>query len=140
MYDMTNKEIIKAHEYYAEDVLRMAAKTAVLLKVQKEVDALHKRINAAEAVSYIHKDVPMIEIGGGRGYYDIYPVSRGMCRWAHIFRNAANGKRWGLTLRHNNGDNGGKCVGANWKTKKACVKAAKEWVALGRKPEECWRS
>lgn len=138
MYSMSNEEIIRAHEYHEKSVSILKQELAELESLKKHIAVLTKSIKAAESVSYIHKGVPMSEMGGPRIYY-IYATSNYVERWAYIYRSANNNRRWGLTLRHIGNDHGGKCMGAMWKTKKACVKAAKEWIATGTKSEEHWR-
>lgn len=133
-HNMSNKEVISVCRQHKKNVTALKASTFFLESLEKEIATLTERVEAAEDVSYIHKGVPMEEIGIS-GRYSIFPVSDTMERYADIYRNAHNNRTWGLNLRHYGYDVGGEWMGAKWKTKKACVEAAKEWIATGTEPE-----
>jgi len=133
-HDMSNEDIIKAHQRYKSHSASLEVRLDELAFIKQEIEELSRKVRAAEEVSYIHKGVPMSETSSGGGRYNVDAVSRGISRFAHIYKNTHNNRTWGLDCRkviHNRGE----WMGAKWKTKNACVEAAKEWVATGVKPE-----
>ena len=120
---------------------------ARLEHTEKKVEEITKQISAANAVDFIYHGVAIQALSTSvrRGDGHFYAVSSEIRRYACVYRNATNPRRWGLRIDKFSQpgkpdfDSGGRCMGAGWKTKKAAKEAALRWIALGEMPEERWR-
>jgi hypothetical protein len=139
MSNLSNKEICHAVKNIASIRREIRERKGVIKRTERRLRALERRLRAAEEVDVIHQGVPL-KIYGETHIY-IYSVSDKIRRYACVYRNANNPKRWGLSLRAYLYEEeaqgipyGGEWMGADWKRQKDVMEAAKDWVATGKKP------
>jgi len=140
MSDLSNREICKAVNEIGSIRREVRKKRDTLRRTERRLRTLEYRLRAAEQVDIIHGGIPLKIFG--EGHISIFPVSNEIRRYAVVYRNANNPKRWGLTLHvylfeeeAQDVPYGGEWTGANWKRKRDTIEAAKDWVATGKKPK-----
>jgi len=140
MSNLPNREICKAVKEIGSIRREVKEKRAIIQRTERRLRALERRLRAAEEADVVHHGVPLKIYGKDR--LSIYPVSNEIRRYAYVYRNANNPKRWGLSLRAFLDDPnaqdipyGGEWMGDGWKRLKDAMEAAKDWVATGKKPK-----
>lgn len=127
---MTKNETIRAFKALGKNMARFKELEKLIAKLEREREKVALNIRVGEHISFIYKGAPIGETGDGFEALDTD-------RRTHFYKNAHNGKTWGIRVVKGFGCDGTReetWLGAGYKTFREVKAIALEFCATGAVP------